>query len=107
MTSWTPCSMGNRKNGALAEREAALTSLRQKQRVLVEDMVEAVSMFPDHLEVKVGSAPPLLVELGEVGLRGPATRSSVSEDRDVDDDRGVARAPASRRSWLKRNAQEL
>ena len=51
----------------------------EERRVLVEDLVEAVSMFPDHLEVKVGGAPPLLVELGEVGLRDPGTRSSVSE----------------------------
>jgi hypothetical protein len=52
----------------------------EERRVLVEDMVEAVSMFPDHLEVKVGGAPPLLVELGEVGLRYPGTRSNVSEN---------------------------
>ena len=51
----------------------------EERRVLVEDLVEAVSMFPDHLEVKVGGAPPLLVELSEVGLRDPGTRSSVSE----------------------------
>jgi site-specific DNA recombinase len=53
----------------------------EERRVLVEDLVEAVSMFPDHLEVKVGGAPPLLIELSEVGLRDPGTRSSVSEDR--------------------------
>ena len=51
----------------------------EERRVLVDDLVEAVLMFPDHLEVKVGGAPPLLVELGEVGLRDPGTRSSVSE----------------------------
>ncbi len=54
--------------GTLAER-----------RVLIEDLVEAVSIFPDHLEVKVDGAPPLLVQLEEVGLTAGGTRSGVSE----------------------------
>jgi hypothetical protein len=53
----------------------------EERRVLVEDLVEAVSMFPDHLEVKVGGAPPLLVELGEVALRDPGT--SLDYPRDI------------------------
>ena len=72
----------------------------EERRVLVEDLVEAVSMFPDHLEVKVGGAPPLLVELGEVGLRDPGTRSSVSEG-------GLSHIRHARRSGNWRRDQEL
>jgi hypothetical protein len=43
--------------------------------------VDSVSIFPDHLEVKVAGASPLLVELAEVGLRDPGTKSDVSEGR--------------------------
>jgi len=48
---------------------------RRERRVLVEDLVEAVMLFPGHLEVKVSGAPPPLVELSEVGLCDPGTRS--------------------------------
>ena len=50
-----------------------------EKRVLIEDLVEAVTIFPDHLEVHVAGAPKLNVTLGEVGLREPGTRTSVSE----------------------------
>jgi site-specific DNA recombinase len=45
----------------------------QEKRVLVEEMVEQVSMYPDHLEVVVAGAPPLTVTLEEVGLQGMQT----------------------------------
>jgi len=40
-----------------------------ERRVLVEEFVEWVTVFPDHLEVSVIGAPPLNVLLGEVGLK--------------------------------------
>jgi site-specific DNA recombinase len=43
----------------------------QERRVLVEEMVEWVTVFPDHLEVTVVGAPPLNVLYGEVGLKVP------------------------------------
>ena len=42
----------------------------QERRVLVEELLEAVAIFPDHLEVSVASVPRLNVTLQEVGLRG-------------------------------------
>ena len=56
--------------------EAATPSER---RVLIEELVEAVVVFPDHLEVQVAGAPPLNVTLAEVGLRVGGTESVVSE----------------------------
>jgi hypothetical protein len=56
-------------------------STADERLILVEDFVDSVSIFPDHLEVKVAGASPLLVELAEVGLRDPGTRSGVSEGR--------------------------
>jgi hypothetical protein len=44
----------------------------RERRVLVEELVEAVTIFPDHLEVKVAGAPKLNVRLGEVGLKESA-----------------------------------
>jgi hypothetical protein len=37
---------------------------------MVEEWVDSVAMFPDHLEVTVSGAPRLNVLLGEVGLTG-------------------------------------
>ncbi len=42
---------------------------QQQRRVLVEELVEAVGVFPDHLEVTVTRAPPLNLGYGEVGLK--------------------------------------
>lgn len=50
-----------------------------ERRVLVEELIEAVMVFPDHLEVRVVGAPPLNVTLAEVGLREGGTRTCVSE----------------------------
>ena len=41
----------------------------QERRVLVEELLEAVSIFPDHLEVTVAGVPRLNVTLEEVGLK--------------------------------------
>lgn len=41
----------------------------QERRVLVEELVEWVGVFPDHLEVTVSGAPPLNVLYQEVGLK--------------------------------------
>ena len=41
----------------------------QERRVLVEELVEVVGVFPDHLEVTVTGAPSLNLRYGEVGLK--------------------------------------
>jgi len=50
-----------------------------ERRVLVEELIEAVVVFPDHLEVRVIGAPALNITLREVGLREGGTTSCVSE----------------------------
>lgn len=42
----------------------------QERRVLVEELIEWVTVFPDHLEVTVAGAPTLNVLYPEVGLKG-------------------------------------
>jgi hypothetical protein len=42
-----------------------------ERRILIEELIESVAVFPDHLEVKVSGAPPLNVHYGEVGLKVP------------------------------------
>ena len=44
----------------------------KERRVLVEDLVDAVYIYADHLQVVACGAPPLRVNLDEVGLRPPA-----------------------------------
>ena len=41
----------------------------EERRILVEELVESISVFPDHLEVTVAGAPPLNVLYQEVGLK--------------------------------------
>ncbi len=41
-----------------------------ERRVLVEELLESVAMYPDHLEVTVSGVPRLNVTLEEVGLTG-------------------------------------
>ena len=41
-----------------------------ERRVLVEELLESIAMYPDHLEVTVSGAPRLNVTLEEVGLTG-------------------------------------
>ena len=38
--------------------------------VIVEELLESVAMYPDHLEVTVSGVPRLNVALEEVGLTG-------------------------------------
>jgi site-specific DNA recombinase len=42
----------------------------QERRVLVEELLDVLAIFPDHLEVTVRGAPRLNVTLDEVGLKG-------------------------------------
>ena len=53
-----------------------------ERRVLIEELIESVVIHADRLEVTVTWAPPLLVELDEVGLRtGTGTVVSVEGRR--------------------------
>ncbi|MBK6670620.1 MAG: hypothetical protein IPG46_13470 [Actinobacteria bacterium] len=49
----------------------------RERRVLIEDLVDAVYVYPDHLRVVACGAPPLKVELTEVGRRPPAGMGNV------------------------------
>jgi hypothetical protein len=40
----------------------------REKRVLVDELVESVTVFPDHLEVNVAGVPRLNVAFDEVGL---------------------------------------
>jgi hypothetical protein len=51
----------------------------KERRGLVEEFVESVTFFADHVEVRVAGSPKLNVLLSEVGLR--SLRLLVSEDR--------------------------
>ena len=43
----------------------------RERRILVENLLEWIKVFPDHLEVKVAGSPPINVMLSEVGLKVP------------------------------------
>ena len=45
------------------------TATVDERRVLVEELLESITVFPDHLEVKVNGAPALNILYGEVGLK--------------------------------------
>ncbi|MFY9782642.1 MAG: hypothetical protein WAK12_03800 [Acidimicrobiales bacterium] len=49
-----------------------------ERRTLIEDLLDSIRFFPDQLTVQISGAPPILVTLEEVGLRGGG-RSVVSE----------------------------
>ena len=56
----------------LSDLDMEPSGRRQKtreRRVLVEEFLEWVTVFPDHLEVTVTGAPALNVLLREVGLK--------------------------------------
>jgi hypothetical protein len=42
----------------------------QERRILIEELLEWLTVFPNHLEVKVTATPPLNVLFSEVGLMG-------------------------------------
>jgi len=44
-----------------------------ERRILIQELIECVTVFPDHLEVQISGAPPLNVLLDEVGLKVPET----------------------------------
>lgn len=44
-----------------------------ERQVLAEELVDAVSVFPDHLEATVAGAPSLNVLYSEVGLKESET----------------------------------
>ncbi|MGI8521508.1 MAG: hypothetical protein ACR2MC_13080, partial [Actinomycetota bacterium] len=52
---------------------------QKERRVLVEELIEAVTIYADRLEVTVTGAPPVVVTLDEVGLRPAGTGPVVSE----------------------------
>ena len=43
----------------------------RERRILIENLVEGIKVFPDHLEVKVVGSPTINVLLSEVGLKVP------------------------------------
>jgi site-specific DNA recombinase len=43
----------------------------RERKVLVDELIQWVTVFPDHLEVQASGAPPLNVLYGEVGLKVP------------------------------------
>lgn len=53
--------------------------VRSPSRVLVQEMLEGIWMYPDHLEVKVAGAPKLNVTLDEVGLKPALPTRGVGE----------------------------
>ena len=40
-----------------------------ERRALIEELIDSVTVFPDHLEATVGGPPPLNVLYSEVGLK--------------------------------------
>ena len=50
-----------------------------EQRVLVQEMLEGIWIYPDHLEVKVAGTPKLNVTLDEVGLKPALPTRGVGE----------------------------
>ena len=51
----------------------------RERRVMVEELIEAVTIHADRLEVTITGAPPLIIGLDEVGLRDPGTGPVVSK----------------------------
>ena len=50
-----------------------------RRRILANDLLDGISFFPDHLEVKVAGAPRMKVTLQEAGLTGGSTPYGVGE----------------------------
>lgn len=51
-----------------------LEATQDERRVLVQELVDEVALFPDHLEVVVAEAPRLNVTLEEVGVQNCGVR---------------------------------
>jgi hypothetical protein len=72
------------RGGGGALRSLDLPSLwdpveENERRVLLDVLIESVTVCPDHLEVVVNGAPPLNATLEEVGLQ-----SQIDRDRGPD-----------------------
>jgi len=50
-----------------------------ERRVLVQEMLEGIWIYPDHLEMKVAGAPELNVTLDEVGLKAALSTRGVGQ----------------------------
>lgn len=55
------------------------SSTQDERRVLVHELVEEVSLFPDHLEVAVAGAPRLNVTLEEIGVQNCGVRGPTGQ----------------------------
>jgi hypothetical protein len=52
-----------------ARGDAYARKVNAEHGMLVEEMIESIAFFPDHLEVKVAGVPRRKVGLSEVGLK--------------------------------------
>ena len=52
---------------------------RQERWVIASDLLDEITIYPDHLEVKVSGAPRMNVTLQEVGLTGGSAFQRVGE----------------------------
>jgi hypothetical protein len=50
-----------------------------EKRTLINELIEAVIVYPDRLQVAINGAPPLTVDFEEVGLRPAGMRTMVSK----------------------------
>ena len=62
-----------------------------ERRVLIEELIDSVTVFPDHLEIRVGGAPPLNVLYSEVGLKESGERPCRRGDTRANPTLGVDR----------------
>ena len=62
----------------------------RERRVLVEELIESVALFPDHLEVTISGVPKLNVTLQEVGLRETLSSRGVGGATQTVTPRGAA-----------------
>ena len=50
-----------------------------EKRTLINELIEAVIVYPDRLQVAINGAPPLTIDFEEVGLRPAGMRTMVSK----------------------------
>jgi hypothetical protein len=62
----------------------------REKRVLVGELIEKITLFPDHLEVSIAGAPKMNVTLQEVGLRAGLQSRGVG---------GASATPSTRDPW--------
>jgi hypothetical protein len=61
---------------------------RQERWVIASDLLDEISIYPDHLEVKVSGAPRMNVTLQEVGVTGGSAFQRVGEPSPDESDPG-------------------